>query len=474
MTASRYDLLPPNATTLERDTSRVTSSLQRVGPPVPIIRTAKRVEIPDSVVPWLIYEYGLGEILPFIGDNQRQALETGVQWQRIRGTPAAVEVALGWIGISGVIEEPEAGTDRWAEYMLGLTEATHGDAIIDRIVGAAQVSSPVRSRLQRIYAVYDFRRFVLDDSLLSDGGLLSDHSGVRPRPDWPQISYGENHSALIESDATVQSALTMVVPVLAHNQDRFILSSSIVDDEWHTLNLPCVITETIGLSALYQQQSWGAFPWLEMTWGEPNALVFTKVTTESIDGQYRVAGLHLDGDLVDAKGGTFVGTGVSFTTTDKKFGSAAAIVGGIRSTTLYNFGTGDFTIRAWVRRPTIPGGNFLAGKYINETNHYGIFLSNDGVVRLRRHRPGESFEQVTIGTMSADQFSFIEFGRISGVLRGSVDGVASANTISYPDDLGTTWIDFGFYSLLTIDDAELLIGRPPRTADFSPPSAPFI
>jgi hypothetical protein len=74
MSASRYDLLPPNATQLERDLSRVMSSLVRTGPPVPLIRTAKRTDIPDSVVPWLIYEYGLGEILPYLGNNQRQAL----------------------------------------------------------------------------------------------------------------------------------------------------------------------------------------------------------------------------------------------------------------------------------------------------------------------------------------------------------------------------------------------------------------
>ena len=35
MNASRYDLLPPNATQLERDLSRVTSSLERIGRPVP-------------------------------------------------------------------------------------------------------------------------------------------------------------------------------------------------------------------------------------------------------------------------------------------------------------------------------------------------------------------------------------------------------------------------------------------------------
>lgn len=281
MTASRYDLLPPNATQLERDFSRATSSLQRVGPPVPVIRSAKRVDIPDSVVPWLVYEYGLGEILPYLGNDQRLALEEGVLWQRIRGTPEAVRVALGWIGIDGLIEEPERGTDYWATYMLGLSAATTGEEIIDRIAAVARISSPVRSRLQRIYAVYDFRRFVLDDSLLSDGSLLSDHSGVRPRPDWPQISYGQVSSALVEENATATSAHTWMVPVLVHNQDRFILSASILDEEWHVLNLPAVITETIGLSVEYEGQTWGSFGWLDQPWAQPNVLAFSSVTTQT-------------------------------------------------------------------------------------------------------------------------------------------------------------------------------------------------
>lgn len=281
MTASRYDLLPPNATQLERDFSRAVSSLERTEQPVPTIRTAKRTNIPDSVIPWLIYEYGLGEILPFITD-QRQAVADGVLWQRIRGTPESVRVALQWIGIEGLIEEPEGGTDRWAEYMLGLSAATTGDEIIDRIVAVSTISSPVRSRLQRIYAVYDFRRFVLDDSLLSDGGMLSDHSGVRPRPDWPQISYGQQTGIRVTAGSTVASTHTDVMGILATMSDRFILSgASKIDEDWHTINHPAMVTIQEGVSATYQGQQWGAFTWQPLPWGSVNVVASCGVTTEA-------------------------------------------------------------------------------------------------------------------------------------------------------------------------------------------------
>jgi P2-related tail formation protein len=278
---SRYDLLPPNATQLERDLSRATSGLQRIGPPVPTIRTAKRTNIPDSVVPWLIYEYGLGEILPYLGDDQRRALAEGVLWQRIRGTPDSVRIALGWIGVTGLIEESEGGTARWAEYQWGLAAATSGDAVIDQVMAIARISSPVRSRLQRIYAVYDFRRFVLDGSLLSGGGMLSDHSGVRPRPDWPQISYGQIHASLVLENATVSSTHTDVIGVLAEMSDRFILSRGKLDEEWHTINHPALLTTQEGLSAGYEGQTWAAIKWQPTAWGDVNAVASSSVTTQT-------------------------------------------------------------------------------------------------------------------------------------------------------------------------------------------------
>jgi len=268
MTASRYDLLPPNATTLERDLSRAVSSLVRTEAPVPLIRTAKRVNIPDSVVPWLVFEYGLAEILPYLTD-QRAAIEGGVQWQRIRGTPAAILQALGWLHLTGEVDESEGGSYRWAEFQIGLDAPTGGEAIISQITAVARLSAPVRSRLQRIYSVYDFRRFVLNDSLLSEGAILSDHSGVRPRPDWPQISYGDYRSSSVSAESTVVSGGVSVISIEVVNLDRFLLDHSLIDEDWHVLNGDGARTEYWPTTASRfdsginwsDQAVWGDFPW---------------------------------------------------------------------------------------------------------------------------------------------------------------------------------------------------------------------
>lgn len=242
---SRYDLLPPNATQLERDFSRATSFLERVGPPVPTIRTAKRINIPDSVVPWLIYEYGLGELLPYLSD-QRRAIAEGVLWQRVRGTPESLKIALRWIDLDAFLEESEAGTLRWAEYQLGLQRAPNGLQQIGRLVGIARISQPVRSRMFRVYGGYDERRFRLDYHLLGEG-LLCDDSGVyNVEPGWPQLSFGQRTNAHVDAAATVVDAYTHIYGQQVFYPATWMLDRDLLSEGWHVLNHPVLISKTIG------------------------------------------------------------------------------------------------------------------------------------------------------------------------------------------------------------------------------------
>lgn len=281
MTASRYDLLPPNATQLERDFSRSISSLERAGRPVPVIRTAKRLDIPDGVVPWLVFEYGLGELLPYI-ESQRTAIADGVPWQRIRGTPQALITALEWIGLDGELDESEGGSARWAEYQIGLPAPTQGLDTIRQIMGVAEISQPQRSRLQRIFSVYDYRRFVLDDSLLSEGSPLSDHTGTRPIPGGPQISFGDYRATLIDGEPALQVALTLVLGVAVPYLDTFLLDENLIDEDWHQLQEPIGRTDTITGSAYPEEaRRWDAIPWLPEPWSGGVSSVGGSITTVS-------------------------------------------------------------------------------------------------------------------------------------------------------------------------------------------------
>lgn len=266
------DLLPSNATQLERDLSRSSDILPRLGAAVQRIRNAKRQDIPDDVVLWLIYEYGLGEILPYVPDL-RQALADGVQWQRLRGTRRAIEISLGWIGFNAAVEESEAGTLRWAQFQLGLDQAPNGLDSIDSVVGVGRLSAPVRSQLFRVYGGYDYRRFRLDDHLLSEGSWLCDHTGTYPRPDWPQLSFGRQFQidGDIATGLAAQSGIEHVYFDGGIYEDRMILSCGVLDElEWRAWHLQA---ESLTLSRLHLT-GWGPIwqnieDWAPVDWQAP-------------------------------------------------------------------------------------------------------------------------------------------------------------------------------------------------------------
>ena len=234
-------LLPSSSTPLERDLSASMNPLPRVGPAAELIRTAKRENIPDSVVPFLIYEYGLGELLPYLSDP-RTAIATGVLWQRLRGTPQSFRIALGWIGNDGIIEESEGGTSRWSQFQLGLAQAPADLSQTDSVVEIGRLSSPVRSSLFRIYGGwYDGRRFNLDDHQLSGLDTLCDHTGVYLKDEWPQLSFGREFK---DEQGDISGDLAGALGIHRHTgirglyEDRTYLSNSVLGEtSWRTLHI---------------------------------------------------------------------------------------------------------------------------------------------------------------------------------------------------------------------------------------------
>ena len=271
---SGHDLLPSSSSQLERDLSLSSDLLSRLEGGPPKIRTGKRVNIQDDVIPWLILEYGLGELLPYIPD-QREAVREGVKWQRVRGTPAAVRTALGWIGFDALIEESEAGSIRWADFQLGLDQAPNGLQFTENVVQVSRLSSPVRSRLFRIYGGwFDFRRFKLDEHGLSTGSWLCDHTGVYLEQDrevpWPQLSFGREikRTESFTTDFAVGTSLHRKRTDLGFYEDRLILDFNQLSDlVWKPFHMD--VAKAV-ISRMHFQQ-WGpiwqrATDWTTAAW----------------------------------------------------------------------------------------------------------------------------------------------------------------------------------------------------------------
>ena len=226
-------LLPPNATALECSLSLSTDLLTRLGGETEPLKGFK-TDPSDSLLPWLIWEYGLGELLPYLPDP-RWAIYEGIRWQRLRGTPAALTTALSWIGATATVEQETPGI-HFAEFQFDPGQVLDDDGTIANLIAMARLSAPARSRLSRIYHGWDLRRLVLDESRLGEA-LLSDHSGVFWRDGQTKLSFGRScQLATPPLDFGVVPVREAVRFAVARLMDRYLLSFSALGDPGHTPN----------------------------------------------------------------------------------------------------------------------------------------------------------------------------------------------------------------------------------------------
>lgn len=195
---------------------------------IELIRTAKE-NPPDDWLYFLIWEFGLEELLPYLPDP-RVALERGLVWQRIRGTPNSMRLAHSWLGLTAGIEEETPGGAHWFEYQLALDHVPLPEELRN-IVGLARLSQPVRSRLSRIYYGLDYRRGCWDQFSWSDGSLYCADSGVYDPDLDVNLSFARRGSSYCETgDAVGYSAHQRERGAIAQYEDRLIFSFGSYDD----------------------------------------------------------------------------------------------------------------------------------------------------------------------------------------------------------------------------------------------------
>lgn len=171
-------LLPLNSTLWERVMADVLDDRAALTTPAERIRSAKRVNPGVTFAPFLIHEYGLGELTPFV-PNQYDLIRYGIGWQRVRGTPAAVRLGLGWVGLEALLEEAPSSRTFWNAFQLHFsTLPARDEPDLDRIENIVSLSVPLRSKLRRATHGYDVRALETDRGRL-DGTRLDGDSGVR-------------------------------------------------------------------------------------------------------------------------------------------------------------------------------------------------------------------------------------------------------------------------------------------------------
>ncbi|WP_273724381.1 phage tail protein [Bartonella sp. AU18XJBT] len=180
-------LLPTNATEFEKRLADACDFHQDIDGSVLGISRAKLITRPPRFLPWLIEEYGLGELTPYV-PNLYDLIDQGLAWQRIRGSLAAIEMGLRWLGISACFQPAWTGRAWWNSFQLYF-DSLPKQSSLKAIEAITDLSKSLRSDFRRGVAGYDVQALEANMSRL-DHSMLDFESGVRLTAGGTLFSFG--------------------------------------------------------------------------------------------------------------------------------------------------------------------------------------------------------------------------------------------------------------------------------------------
>lgn len=186
------DLLPTNATEWEKALADAMPVSAVAVSAVNAMRRVKYQSPRPSMLPFLVWEYGLGELTPYV-PNLYNLIDQGVRWQRLRGSVSAVAIGLAWIGYAATIEEEWTGRTWWNSFQLRFPELPAQDSPdLERIEGITALSVPKRSQLRRGVYLFDVDAAQADHTRLDDS-YLDFESGIAVTQAGTLWSFGRVH-----------------------------------------------------------------------------------------------------------------------------------------------------------------------------------------------------------------------------------------------------------------------------------------
>ncbi|WP_375655405.1 phage tail protein [Bartonella sp. AA83SXKL] len=223
-------LLPTNATEFEKRLADACDFHPDIDGSVLGISRAKLITRPPRFLPWLIEEYGLGELTPYV-PNLYDLIDQGLQWQRIRGSLAAIEIGLEWLGISARFQPAWTGRAWWNSFQLDFDQLPERKSLeaIEAIVG---LSKSLRSDFRRGTYGYDVQAVECNMSRLDDS-ILEYESGVRLTAGGTLFSFGRT----TEINHTLTKEEGRLIGNWIDDGDEE-LSWDLIDYPWDMANFP--------------------------------------------------------------------------------------------------------------------------------------------------------------------------------------------------------------------------------------------
>lgn len=178
-----------------------------------------------------------------------------------------------------------------------------------------------------------------------------------------------------------------------------------------------------------------------------------------------------------------VGGNAHISTANPKFGAGALSNDGsgdyiaAADNVAFGFGTGDFTVECWVRRPVATAADYPLFDFRAASAQNGMFYLNVTNRRLTYYN-GTVYGN-TGNAPAQDAYAHVAFARESGTLRAFLDGVLQWSVAmagdfgaSRPCRIGSNFAATSF-AAGDIDDPRITKGVARYTANFTPPAAPF-
>lgn len=189
------NLLPPNATPAQKAITLAQDVRPHLAPAIEASLSVPWPVRPPDVLDFLVWEYGLGLISPYV-ENPHELLDEGIQWSRVRGTPKALVRGLAMLAYDGELEEAPPRRRFWNQFSIELGRIRDDERPdLARIEGIAGLTGPFHSDFRRGFRAYDARAGEAGWTGPSHA-MWSDDSGVTVDDGKAKWSFGRTYDQL--------------------------------------------------------------------------------------------------------------------------------------------------------------------------------------------------------------------------------------------------------------------------------------